>query len=422
MIKRKKERKKKIYRRVIYFFISILVVSAIILGYFFLRLYFPIRQSDIALDYNTSRQITDDDYLAVSGTDLVNRNGETVVLKGVNLGGWLLQEYWMCPVRGDPEISQWTYHETIDVLEDRFGTDKTTQLVQLYEDNWITEWDIQNIAELGYNAIRVPFWYKNFMSDASGTWLSDEHDDNPGFQTLDELIKTAGENGIYVILDMHGCPGGQSKSHTSSSARESELFENDKYQDVMEELWLTISSRYKDNPVVAMYDIMNEAQEYEGDVSKDPRNIVYNRMVNAIQGTGDEHIIAIEAIWWLDKLPTPSQMNWTNVVYSLHPYDIEDKEGYCQAAYEYSNEHNVPIYFGEFQDKYYWDECERLGFSATSWTYKGSTEMERAWFMYYSNKLLYVDVYNDPYWLIKIKWGSALKTKYFTEDTEAMAW
>ena len=35
--------------------------------------------------------------LHTSGTSIVNASGTTVQLKGLNLGGWLVMEPWMCP-------------------------------------------------------------------------------------------------------------------------------------------------------------------------------------------------------------------------------------------------------------------------------------------------------------------------------------
>lgn len=53
------------------------------------------------------------------------------------------------------------------------------------------------------------------MKDADGTWLTEKLDDNPGIQKLDWLIETCQKYGVYVILDMHGCPGGQNAGHTT---------------------------------------------------------------------------------------------------------------------------------------------------------------------------------------------------------------
>lgn len=113
-------------------------------------------------------------FLKVSDGQLVNGKGETVLLRGVNLGGWLIQESWMCPVNG--EDRKWANLDTLELLESRFTDEQVQTLLDTYQDNWITESDIKNIAELGCNVVRVPFWYRNFMKDEQGTWLTEDFD------------------------------------------------------------------------------------------------------------------------------------------------------------------------------------------------------------------------------------------------------
>lgn len=406
----------------------IIIIFALFLvvrmGYTYHYFSFPLLTEKID-EISTENIWTDGDFLQVSGNNIVNQRGEIIVLEGVNLGGWLLQEYWMCPVHGSEEISQWTNLETLNVLEERFGVQRTQELVRLYEDNWITEWDIQNIAAIGCNVIRVPFWYRNFMSNPNGDWINENLNENPGFQKLDWVIEMAEKYGLYVILDMHGCPGGQSTDHCSGSARKSELFTNADYQDSMEKLWIAIASRYKGNPTVAAYDIMNEAQingEIES-IQQDPRNILYDRMYRAIRNVDPDHIIMIEGIWELSVLPSPDEMGWNNVVYQVHSYGIADTDSKCKEYIQYSQQYNVPIYVGEFSDLSLMENCRKYGIHYTSWTYKGDRHMEEPWFMYYADKMLPVNVYTDPYWLIKLKWGNCLSTQYFIEnDTILELW
>ena len=371
---------------------------------------------------NSNEPLTREDFLSVSENKIVNRRGETVTLEGVNLGGWLLQEYWMCPVQGSEEIPQWTNLETLNVLEERFGAEKAQYLIKTYEDHWITQWDIQNIAGLGCNVIRVPFWYGNFMSSPEGKWLNEDPEKNPGFQRLDWVIHMAEKYGLYVILDMHGCPGGQSKDHCAGFARQSELFANTNYQDAMEKLWTAIAARYKDSPAVAAYDIMNEPQvdsEYK-QVTEDPRNILYDRMIKAIREVDPEHMIMVEGIWTLSVLPDPEIMEWRNVVYEVHPYGITDTDTECQKYMQYSQKYQVPVYIGEFSDMEMMERCRKYGIHYTSWTYKGNQYMEETWFMYYADRMLSANVCTDPYWLIKLKWGNCLSTQYFVENEKIL--
>lgn len=417
---------KEIMKRILLLIIPISMILVFVLlssftglgSYIQQRIYYSRYQSNELEDMKEGTSlITDVDFLCTSGTLIVNRNGENIVLTGINLGGWLLQEYWMCPVDGDSDVEQWTYLETLQVLEERFGQKKTQELIASYEDNWITEEDFQNIAGIGYNVVRIPFWYRNFMLDDEGTWLDEDFDNNPGFQRLDWAIEMAGKYGLYVILDLHGCPGGQSTDHCAGSARECKLYEDETYQDIMEELWLAISNRYKDNPVVAAYDIMNEpeAQDYTGDsVMDDPRNQVYDRMIKAIRENGDEHIITVEAIWSLSALPYPEDTDWDNVVYQVHSYG-DNVDSYCETLKNYSEAHQIPVYIGEFSDQSFFEVAKEMGISCTSWTYKGCKQADGTWFVYYSDELKTVDVYNDPYWLIKLKWGACLNTEYFEQ-------
>lgn len=368
--------------------------------------------------YVSVNHITDDDFLTATGNTLVNKSGEEVVLSGINLGGWLLQEYWMCPVKGSSDIEQWTNLETLDVLESRFGAEGTRKLIEIYEDNWITENDIKIIADMGCNVIRIPFWYRNFMTDPDGTWITENVDDNPGFKRLDWVIDAAGRYGLYVILDMHGCPGGQSEDHCSGSARKCELFDNQQYQAAMESLWVAIAQRYKNNPIVAAYDIMNEPQMFNTTVENDPRNLLYDRMIKAIRETGDNHVIAIEAIWNLSVLPVPKSMSWNNVMYELHLYggDYSTVEVYFDSIKNYSITNKVPIYIGEYSDMRILEACRNFDFSNTSWTYKGTTYSEETWFMYYNENVADVDVYNDSYSAIAEKWREPLLTETFSKN------
>lgn len=50
-----------------------------------------------------------------------------------------------------------------------FRRRKAYELINIYEDNWITEYDLDRIVELGFNCVRVPFWFRNFYYDDKGT-------------------------------------------------------------------------------------------------------------------------------------------------------------------------------------------------------------------------------------------------------------
>ena len=369
------------------------------------------------------QKITEKDFLHVENGSLITEDGRTVLLQGVNLGGWLIQESWMCPVSG--ENRKWANLDTLEVLESRFGYDKTAELIKAYQDNWITEKDIENIAKMGCNVIRVPFWYRNFMKDEQGTWITDNMDENPGFQRLDWVIGQAGKNGMYVILDMHGCPGGQSMDHCCGTLCRNDLYTDINCQNVMELLWSVIAARYKDNPVVAAYDIMNEPQNnsgYEGEHNYDPwqpeswemTNKIYDQMIKAIREIDSRHVITVEGIWRVSNLPDPATMGWDNMMYQTHLYDDDATfEQQAQAMADTVKKYGVAGYVGEFQNLNGIAMCQNRNINWTTWTYKGTSTDADSFFWYFGEDVRDADIHNDSYELILAKWGEVLKTENF---------
>ena len=315
---------------------------------------------------------------------LVNEDGEKIVLNGVNIGNWLLWETWMGFV---PEYTEdWAHYDTLEVLTERFGEEKTAEIEKTFMDNFITEDDIAQIEKLGFNCVRVPFWYRNFMNE-DGTWLTSNHNDNPGFQRLDWLIEVCEKYGIYIILDMHGAPGGQSKNHSTGKAGRNELYEVKEKMDTCVELWTTIAERYKDNEVIAVYDLLNEPQNnsgYTGDYSWEAgtpeaasqTNKAYDILYKAIRKTDENHIMSFEGIWSTEVLPNPEECGYENVMDQLHIYD-RDKHMINYRVNELRKirkNWNVAVYNGEYNNGEYEYFAQMLykfcDINRTKWNYK----------------------------------------------------
>ena len=322
--------------------------------------------------------------LTVKDGYIVNENDENVILKGVNLGNWLLWETWMGFV---PEYTHdWAYYDTLQVLIDRFGEEKTAEIVKTYEENFITEDDIAQIEKLGFNCIRVPFWYRNFMTEEL-KWLSENHDDNKGFQKLDWLISTCEKYGIYVMLDLHGAPGGQSKNHCTGKAGRNELYENENMMNATVELWSVIAERYKNNKTVCAYDLLNEPQNnggYDGDYSWAAEseeaisrtNKAYDTLYKAIREIDKNHIISFEGVWSTTVLPNPQEMGYENLLYQLHLYDSE--KGMIRYRVDElktaRKDWGVAVVVGEYNnhecEEYAQKKYEKNDISRIKWTYK----------------------------------------------------
>ncbi|MBQ9552918.1 MAG: cellulase family glycosylhydrolase, partial [Clostridia bacterium] len=138
--------------------------------------------------------VTAADALKTDGERLVNAAGEEVRLRGVNLGGWLIQEDWFCPADNGKRGDHWT----LETLIERFGVDKAYELYNIYWNNWITEYDFAQIAAMGFNCVRIPFWYRNFQSDDKGTWILNEAGEKD-FSRLDWAVEMCRRYGLYAV-------------------------------------------------------------------------------------------------------------------------------------------------------------------------------------------------------------------------------
>ena len=156
--------------------------------------------------------------LSAAGEDIVDADGNVVVLRGTNFGGWLVQEGWMCPTDQTDTLS------TDMTLYSRFGKEKAEALIAAYQDSWITEDDFRTVKELGLNVVRVPFTYMNVyyhLSDEGELLHPDEFTlrEDP-FERLDFALEMCKKYGLYLILDMHGAVGSQNGSdHSGDTSR-----------------------------------------------------------------------------------------------------------------------------------------------------------------------------------------------------------
>lgn len=387
-------------------------------------------QVQATIDEDT-QGFTSDDFLTVKGRKMFNKKGQEVVLHGVNLGGWLIHEDWLCP----DELNDVQYdNETIlEILTERFGLEEAYELIDIYQENWITEYDLDQIKEMGFNCVRVPFWYRNFYYDDDGTKILDDNGDWD-FSILDWVVEECSKRELYVILDMHGAVGSQSDApHSGRAYGGAQLYENseqgERYRELTDELWTAIASRFNGNPAVAMYDLLNEPM-CDVDCTEIKRRInnesIYTRLYNTVRAADPDHIITMEAIWTGFALPKTFLKGWTNVVYQVHFYNNSDFIFNFFLLLTIAIHPNIPLMVGEFypHEKTTWENCfktmNKLNYSWMLWTYKatGHGMWDSDWCIYGSK---------DGFWRAKIQtgtyeeiadaWGSRIKTENGFQST-----
>ncbi|HEX3628688.1 MAG TPA: cellulase family glycosylhydrolase [Verrucomicrobiae bacterium] len=319
--------------------------------------------------------------LRASGTTIVNAFNQPVQLRGLNLGGWFVMEPWMCPADsgGLPDT-----YSIIQELDSRFGVPVEQALIRSYQSYWITTADLDNIANAGFNCVRVPVWWGNFFPLANTTssgWRSD------AFTMLDWVVTNCATRGIYVVIDMHGVIGSQSTSDDTGQQNLNAYWTNSTDQSETAFMWAQIASHYNTNTAVAAYDLINEPI---GAPNTTAVWTAYNSLYNRIRTVDTNHIIMMEGTfgsWNWSMLPAPSMYGWTNVVYSMHEYEYggdvaQIEAGSDNQVYQFENNlsWNVPDYVGEWNDmgqgaacyQYSINDYDHAGISWSMWSYKNS--------------------------------------------------
>ena len=141
-------------------------------------------------------------WLSTNGKAIVNSNGDTVTLKAMNLGGWMLIEPYQIQAAGFAS-AQWESEEKVEQL---IGTAAKDSFLNNWYANHVRKVDIDSLASWGFNSIRLPMHYNLFTLSiqeepvqGQNTWLT------KGFEMTDSLVSWCKQNNMYVILDLHAC-------------------------------------------------------------------------------------------------------------------------------------------------------------------------------------------------------------------------
>ena len=281
-------------------------------------------------------------FVHVEGVNLIQPNGERLFIQGTNLGNWLNPEGYMFGF--SKTNSAWM----IDLLfKEAIGPDGTANFWKQFKDNYITQADIRFIAQQGANTIRLPFNYKLF-TDEDYMGLSSQQD---GFQRIDQLISWCRQAGLYLILDMHDCPGSQTGDNIDDGYGYPWLFESEQSQQLFCDIWQRIAKRYAKEPVILGYELMNEpiAHYFE---NKDELNArlepLYKRAVRAIRQVDRNHVILLGGARWNSDFFMFS--DWTfdnNIMYTCHRYGGDATAEAINDYISFRDKTQLPMYMGE---------------------------------------------------------------------------
>ncbi|MFT3903054.1 MAG: cellulase family glycosylhydrolase [Niabella sp.] len=293
-------------------------------------------------------------FLKADGKKIVDGAGREIILRGMGLGGWMLQEGYMFHLAF---LGQ-QYH-----IREKITQSVGEEKAKVFYDQWLrqhtTKKDIDALATMGFNSIRLPMHYGLYTlpvdkEPVAGqqTWL------DKGFTLTDSLLGWCRENKIYLILDLHAAPGGQGHDLPISDRNPDKpsLWESEANRQKTIALWKKLAKRYADEPWIGGYDIINEPNwgfDNSDDIrgTSEKRNVPLRKLMQdittAIREVDKNHLIIIEGNGFGNNyngiLPTWDK----NMALSFHKYGNFNDQRSIQNFLNLRDKYNVPLWLGE---------------------------------------------------------------------------
>lgn len=294
-------------------------------------------------------------FLRAKGTQIVDQKGQNVLLRGIGLGGWMLQEGYMLRVNGPGQ-----QHKIRAGIESLIGPARTQEFYDAWLDNHTTKADIDSMKAWGFNSVRLPMHFNLYTLPADKepvagrhTWLE------KGFAMTDSLLAWCKANNMYLILDLHAAPGGQGNDLNIADRDGSKpsLWESEPDRLKTVALWKKLAERYRDEPFIGAYDILNEPNYGFEDPGNDknglkeqnnvPLKQLMQDITKAIREVDENHIIIIEGNGWGNNYNGILPPWDKNMVLSFHKYWNLNDTASIRHILNFRRQYNVPVWLGE---------------------------------------------------------------------------
>lgn len=291
--------------------------------------------------------------LKTDGTKILE-NGNEIKLRGYCVGNWMMMENFMMGFPG-------TEQQFRKYLLEYAGEEKGQFFLDKLMDYYLEEEDMKYLKKLGVNVIRLPFNYRHFEDDANPFVYKKD-----GFRYMDKTVELCKKYGIYLILDLHGAQGYQNQDwHCDNYERKTYLYDDAVYQKRVVQLWKYIADYYKDEEIIAAYDLLNEPVA-RGAEQVAVLDQLYVDIVQAIREVDKQHMIVVRGNYWGQDFEGFRKPFDDNVMYACHYYTeaglqqtfYPTKEGgpankktvkaELSVRDEFIRENNVPCWVSEF--------------------------------------------------------------------------
>jgi glucan 1,3-beta-glucosidase len=166
------------------------------------------------------------------------------MIKGVNLGNWLVLEKWMHPQLFDGTEAEDEFHLCADLDE---GTRR--QRLKAHRDSYITERDFAYIAGHGLDAVRIPVPF--FILADHGNYVG-------CLDYLDRAFEWAERYGIRVLIDLHTVPDSQNGFDNGGLCGVCKWHKNPEHVELALRVLEQLTARYRERPAFWGLEVLNE--------------------------------------------------------------------------------------------------------------------------------------------------------------------
>ena len=288
----------------------------------------------LLLCFVTPTLLSQQGFVHTSGTELVDGSGKALFLRGTNLGNWFEPEGYMFHLGESAQSPR----EIEDLSRELIGPEKADDFWKEWRENYITEADIDRIKAMGFNSVRVPIHWKFFDTDNA-----------EGFRLLDRLVHWARKDHIYLIIDLHCAPGGQTGTNIDDSYGYPWLYLSPDAQKHTIEIWRRIAAHYSRESIVLGYDLLNEPVPHYPQLRRFDADLepLYRKIVAAVRDVDRNHVVILGGAQWDSNFKVFGKPFDSNVMYTVHKYWTATDASVIREYLEFRDKYNVPIWLGE---------------------------------------------------------------------------
>lgn len=278
--------------------------------------------------------------------------------------------------------------------------------------------------EAGFDIVRLPVRWDNYTGKTAPytinkTWLD----------RVEQLVDWGLDKGLFIVLNSHHDDWIKNNYSSANKAR-------------FDSIWIQISERFKNKSERLIFEVLNEPHG----LTKIQNDDMHRRIISIMRKTNPTRLIIFQGHNWggSDELLTAEIPDDDYVIGSFHSYDpylfglegqgtwgtqadYNSLENKFKAVANWSEEHNIPVFLGEFGSlkkceynsrmkhyRAYMELSQKYGFTPVAWDDGGDFRiLERQQKYWHEVKDILIsttaqspypllDVYQDS--IIRIKW------------------